>query len=146
MKTCPHCGELIGDNVKECFKCHYNFTYERIISQEERTREREKSQKAMDNRIEQNKILEQQKEEQIKNNSLYEYKTVIVNDNTDGTADETKIQSVLSEYSRKGWRLHSIFTNEIGKCSSGAFVGFINGSINSTIDQTILIFERCIRK
>ena len=35
MKTCPKCKELIGDNVNECFKCHYNFSYGRIINQEE---------------------------------------------------------------------------------------------------------------
>lgn len=25
MKTCPSCGELVGDTVKTCFKCHYTF-------------------------------------------------------------------------------------------------------------------------
>ena len=27
MKKCPNCGELIGDNVSECFNCHYNYIY-----------------------------------------------------------------------------------------------------------------------
>ena len=35
MKKCPNCGELIGDNVSECFNCHYNYIYKRIITQQE---------------------------------------------------------------------------------------------------------------
>ena len=25
MKSCPNCGELLGDSVKVCFKCRYDF-------------------------------------------------------------------------------------------------------------------------
>lgn len=25
MKTCPKCGELVGDNVRKCFNCNYDF-------------------------------------------------------------------------------------------------------------------------
>ena len=152
MKTCPKCKELIGDNVNECFKCHYNFSYGRIITQEERKKEREKEQKL----YEQKKILEQQKneqiklfqqqmEEQIKNNPLYEYETIVINDNSDGTVNTKQIQDTLLEYSKAGWRLHSIFTNEIGKSTVGAFIGFVGSNVNATIDQTIIIFERCIK-
>ena len=42
MKKCPNCGELIGDNVSECFNCHYNYIYKRIITQQERKIERDK--------------------------------------------------------------------------------------------------------
>lgn len=33
MKTCPHCGEIIGDSLEICFKCKYNFKYNRIITE-----------------------------------------------------------------------------------------------------------------
>ena len=156
MKTCPKCKELIGDNVNECFKCHYNFSYGRVITQEERIKEREKAQKEKDEIYEQIKVSEQQKneqiklfqqqrEEQLKNNPLYEYETVVINDNSDGTANSKQIQDTLLEYSKAGWRLHSIFTNEVGKSTVGAFIGFIGSNVNATIDQTILVFERCIR-
>ena len=152
MKTCPKCKELIGDNVNECFKCHYNFSYGRIITQEERKKEREKEQKLYEQKMvseqqknEQIKLFQQQMEEQIKNNPLYEYETIVINDNSDGTVNTKQIQDTLLEYSKAGWRLHSIFTNEIGKSTVGAFIGFIGSNVNATIDQTIIIFERCIK-
>ena len=152
MKTCPKCKELIGDNVNECFKCHYNFSYGRIITQEERKKEREKEQKLYEQKKiseqqknEQIKLFQQQMEEQIKNNPLYEYETIVINDNSDGTVNTKQIQDTLLEYSKAGWRLHSIFTNEIGKSTVGAFIGFIGCNVNATIDQTIIIFERCIK-
>ena len=37
MKTCPKCGELLGDNVKSCFKCQYNFAMGRVLTQQERS-------------------------------------------------------------------------------------------------------------
>ena len=152
MKTCPKCKELIGDNVNECFKCHYNFSYGRIITQEERKKEREKEQKLYEQKMaseqqknEHIKLFQQQIEEQIKNNPLYEYETIVINDNSDGTVNTKQIQDTLLEYSKAGWRLHSIFTNEIGKSTVGAFIGFIGSNVNATIDQTIIIFERCIK-
>ena len=152
MKTCPKCKELIGDTVNECFKCHYNFSYGRIITQEERKKEREKEQKLYEQKRmseqqknEQIKLFQQQMEEQIKNNPLYEYETIVINDNSDGTVNTKQIQDTLLEYSKAGWRLHSIFTNEIGKSTVGAFIGFIGSNVNATIDQTIIIFERCIK-
>ena len=152
MKTCPKCKELIGDNVNECFKCHYNFSYGRIITQEERKKEREKEQKLYEQKKiseqqknEQIKLFQQQMEEQIKNNPLYEYETIVINDNSDGTVNTKQIQDTLLEYSKAGWRLHSIFTNEIGKSTVGAFIGFVGSNVNATIDQTIIIFERCIK-
>ena len=84
-------------------------------------------------------------EEQIKNNPLYEYETIVINDNSDGTVNTKQIQDTLLEYSKAGWRLHSIFTNEIGKSTVSAFIGFIGSNVNATIDQTIIIFERCIK-
>lgn len=36
MKTCPNCGELLGDSVKDCFKCHFNFEVKRVLTSEER--------------------------------------------------------------------------------------------------------------
>lgn len=144
MKTCPKCGELIGDDVKECFNCHYNYTYGRIINPAEIARERERAQQAIQQKIASREVREQRREAQLQKNPKYEYETVVINDLSSGEADSDTIQKTLSEYSEEGWRLHSIFTNEIGKSSATAIVSFLGMSINATIDQTILIFERCI--
>lgn len=146
MKKCPKCGEYIGDSVNECFNCHYHYSYGRIIKPNEIKNERIKSEKMVQQEIEKKEILEKQKQEQICKNPLFEYETVIINDNTDGTVDEFKLQTTLREYSEGGWRLHTIFTNEIGKTTSAVSVGYIGGGINATIEQTVLIFERCIKQ
>lgn len=45
MKTCINCGELIGDNADECFKCHYNYKYKRVISPQEIRQKREQEER-----------------------------------------------------------------------------------------------------
>ena len=54
-----------------------------------------------------------------------------------GKFDQDKVQHLINNYAMNGWRLHSAFTNEVGK---NAALG-----INATINQTVLIFERCIK-
>lgn len=112
MKICPNCGELLGDSVKECFKCHCNYAYE--------------AQKK-----------EEAKREQLSKNQLFEYKVIIIEDLPSGEVDNMKIQRTLDEWSEKGWRLHSIYSSEIGKNAIAV--------VNATINQTVMIFERCIK-
>ena len=46
MKQCPNCEELVGDDVKECFNCHYNFIYKRVMNPNEVTAATGKRRKA----------------------------------------------------------------------------------------------------
>lgn len=108
MKTCPNCGELLGDSVKECFKCHYSYKYK-----------------------------EDAKREQLSKNSLFEYKVIVIEDLPSGEVNTIKIQQTLDEWSEKGWRLHSVYSSEIGKNAIAV--------VNATINQTVMIFERCIK-
>lgn len=132
MKTCPKCGELLGDGVEVCFHCQYSYKEKRVITDEERQRKRE-----------QQDLRKEQREIQLANNPLFEYKVVVVNDFSNGEIDWNEVQGVLSDYAGEGWRLHSIFANEIGKkglkFSSSGFVG------EAAIEQTVLVFERCIK-
>lgn len=127
MKTCPNCGELLGDAVKECFKCHYN--YEEVSKRKE----------------EESKLKDEAKKDQLSKNPLFEYKVIVINDLSNGQVDNIKIQEALDEWSEKGWRLHTIFSSEIGKNSTGVSIASFGSITNATIDQTILIFERCIK-
>ncbi len=129
MKQCPNCGELIGDNANECFKCHYNYSYGRVVTSREDRNEFE--------------AIKQQ--EQKEGKAHYEYKVEVINDCSTGEINAAELQRLLAEYSLRGWRLHSVFTNEVGKNSGGVAVSFLGLSVNATIDQTILIFERCIK-
>lgn len=36
MKECPNCKELIGDDVKLCFNCNYNFALRRVMTSAEK--------------------------------------------------------------------------------------------------------------
>lgn len=156
MKTCPECGELLGDSVNLCFKCCYNFQLERKMTQDEREKEREKEQQKQ-TEIERQKAeterlkaeIETQKANekriQLSKNPLFEYKVVIINNLETGEVNEIQMQITLNTYAENGWKLHSVFNNELGKTSSSVAVGFLGTTVNATIDQTVLIFERCIK-
>ena len=143
MKRCPNCEELLGDSVRECFNCHYNYSYGRVITSQEIKKEREKSEKEL--KIKQQTRNERAKQEQIKRNPLYEYKVETVNDETTGGINSEKLQHLLSEYSSNGWRLHSALTNELGKNVTATSSSHMGMSVNAAIGQTVLIFERCIK-
>ena len=156
MQTCPNCGELLGDSVKVCFKCHYSFTHKRVITNDEYASQKNQQMEDLKKREEE---LERKKEEfkrkeelknglkkeQLPKNPLFEYQVIVINDLPDGQVNYIKIQETLNEWSDKGWRLHSVYSSEIGKNSTAvSILGF--GSItNATIDQTVMIFERCIK-
>lgn len=121
MKTCPNCGELCGDDVKKCFNCFYEF-----------------------------EIPEQEVEDQINAvisiNDIYEYDVVSLNDTKHGSSDLVALQEILSEHGRNGWRLVNTVTNELGHNSSSVSLCGMTSKTNATIDQIILIFERCVKR
>ncbi len=135
MKTCPNCGELLGDSVNVCFSCKYNFQLRRVIMNEEEKRglQQRKNEK------------EECKKNQLSKNPLYEYQVVIVNNLETGEVNLEEMQQTLNYWSEAGWKLHSVFNNELGKTSSTIHLGFLGTNVNATIDQTVMIFERCIK-
>lgn len=146
MKNCPNCGELLGDSVKECFKCHYSYLHGRVITSQESRNIKEQEEKKREVIEKQKEMLERQRELQIKKNALYEYKVEVVNDLETGEINNTVIQHTIDNYSSKGWRLHTAFVNEVGKNATSSSIGFLGLSINATICQTVLVFERCIKE
>ena len=138
MKTCPNCNEIVGDSAEICFNCSYNFKYKQILTKEEK--------KQLERDEENQRIIKQNEANiQILKNPLFEYKVIAVNNLSDGQIDLSQIQMALDIWSEKGWRLHSIFNNELGKTSSAVSIGIIGTSVNATIDQTVMVFERCIK-
>ena len=89
--------------------------------------------------------MEEIKRNQLSKNPIFEYKLIVINDLLSGVIDERAIQDTLSEWSKKGWRLHTMFSSEIGKISTGISMAGFGSITNATIDQTVLIFERCIK-
>lgn len=138
MKTCPYCGELLGDSVSLCFKCRYSFKSRRVLTKEDLIQLKQEEEKQKHDR-------EEHKQLQIVKNPLYEYKVIVINNLADGQINQAQMQITLDEWSEKGWRLHSVFNNELGKTSSAMSIGILGTSVNATIDQTVVIFERCIK-
>ena len=73
----------------------------------------------------------------------YEYKTVVINDNSDGGVWADTISSTLNNLALDGWRLVSSYTNELGHNSKPGSV--LSAGTNATIDEHIFILERFIK-
>lgn len=118
--NCPICGQLITSTTEICPHCD-------AILKNSPTRGQNELVNIYNNRF-----------EQYLKNSMYEYKIETVMDSAVlGKFDQDNTQHIINNYAMNGWRLHTAFTNEVGK---NAALG-----INATINQTILIFERCIK-
>lgn len=142
MKTCPNCKELIGDNAISCFNCYYDFNSKKVTSPQ---KERENKEKLIADELKHKEELKVQKEMQLSLNPNYEYKVEYINDDSNGSLDTRELQIILNNYAYDGWKLHSICINEIGKTGAGAATSFLGLAINATIDQTIIVFERCVK-
>ena len=144
MKECPNCHELVGNSVKICFNCHYDFSLGRVVDSS-RIAEERRNEVLRIQQLKENQREEIKKRNLLYLNSEYEYKTVVINDLITGEINSEKLQKTLESYALNGWRLHSVFTNEVGRNSGGSFTSFQGVSINAAIVQTIFIFERRIK-
>ncbi len=71
-----------------------------------------------------------------------EYAVETVIDSFSGGTNKNELQNLLNKYSKDGWRLKNIYTNELGHNSSSISIGGSTAGTNATIDQIVLIFER----
>lgn len=122
--NCPECKGPISDKAIKCPHCGYPM--------------RSMIYKAIDD---QQKVREQQ----LWNNPFYEYMVEVLLDNPNGTVDDDQLQETLDYYAGLGWRLHSVFSSEIGKDETSIGIRGIRSGVNSTIEQIVLIFERCVK-
>lgn len=120
QKKCPICSKKSSYECEVCSNCGYIFTTNEVMYSE-------------------NDIAEiyNHKAEQVKNNPFYEYDYVVIPNNSDGSVNKEQISKVINEHSRQGWRVVTMYSNEIGK---NAIAG-----INATACEDIILFERCIK-
>ena len=71
-------------------------------------------------------------------NEFYEYDVVTIINQDHGCIDKERMMRVLSSHASQGWRLHSVYSNELGK-NAIRLLGF---GTNSTACEDVLIFER----
>ncbi len=136
MKNCPKCNELLGIYAEKCFKCGFDFTGRSRQSENDKmwATIAMKTQEVMDIRDEKIAALRRQI------NDSYEYAVEIVTDNELGGTDLEVLDATLKRYASQGWRLINTFTNELGE--NAHFDPVKRVTINSTMDQIVLIFER----
>lgn len=73
-----------------------------------------------------------------------EYKAISVFDEK-GMVNADNLTDIMNLMGLEGWRLKTAVTNEVGKNASSVGINGISVGTNSTVDQTVLIFERTIK-
>ena len=74
-------------------------------------------------------------------NVMYEYAIERIMD-AQGSTDVRHVSDVMNSYANKGWRVKTVFTNELGHNSSEIGIGGIRSGVNYTSDEVVIIFER----
>ena len=71
----------------------------------------------------------------------YEYDVVTIVNTYDGSVNKDSIKKILNDYASKGWKLHTVYSNELDKNA----VSLLGIKINETASEDVLIFERRIQ-
>lgn len=123
IKICPVCNKRANYAVSICPDCNYKFNLDTKLNQKEVAQ------------------IYNERIAQYTKNPFYEYDYVIVPNNSDGTTNKEQINQVLISHATQGWRLVTMYSNEIGKnVITVAGVG-----TNVTICEEVMVFERCIK-
>lgn len=126
MIKCPRCGMWNEEYTERCVAC--NTTLELTDEQKREL------------------ILEDRQKVIEKYGKIYEYQVERIVDNNRGATNIDIMEQTIFRMAIDGWRLHTVFTNELGR-NQQTFSGhgMANGT-NETIDEVVLIFEREIKK
>lgn len=127
LKKCPICKKNVNYDTEICSDCGFVFN---VVSP-----------------IEYNEIAKiyNERQEQYKKNLFYEYDFVVVPNKSDGSTDKERIQEIITSHSMQGWRLITMYSNEIGKNSMSVAVAGVGGETNTTVCEDVMVFERCIK-
>lgn len=127
LKKCPVCKKNVNYDTEICSDCGFAFN---VID----TVEFQEIAKIYNARL-----------EQIKKNPYYEYDYVVVPNLSDGSTNKERIEEIVSNHAMQGWRLITMYSNELGKNSMGVAVGGVGGGTNTTMCEDVMVFERCIK-
>lgn len=127
LKKCPVCKKNVNYNTEICSDCGFVFNSVSPITFSEISK------------------IYNERQEQYKKNPFYEYDYVVVPNKSDGSTDKEHIQEVITNHAMQGWRLVTMYSNELGKNSMGVAVAGVGGGTNTTMCEDIIIFERCIK-
>ncbi len=124
LKKCPICKKNVNYNTEICSDCGYAFENAYIVEYKEIAK------------------IYNERREQYRKNPFYEYDYIVVSNRADGTTDREAITEIIQGHAMQGWRLVTMYSNEIGTNEiSVAGIGS-----NVTMCEDILVFERCIKE
>lgn len=63
-------------------------------------------------------------------------------DEKNGGFSAFKLELVINYYYENGWKLYKIFTNTLGVNSQNTSINGFGVGNNSTIEETVVVFER----
>ena len=69
---------------------------------------------------------------------FYEYDVVTIINVNGGQVDKERMMRVLATHAQQGWRLHTMYSNELGKNA----IMVMGLGVNATASEDVLIFER----
>ena len=127
LKKCPVCKKNVNYDSEICSDCGFAFNVVAAMEYKEIA-------KIYNARL-----------EQIKKNPYYEYDYVVVPNLSDGSTNKERIEEVINNHAMQGWRLITMYSNELGKNSMGVAVGGVGGGTNTTMCEDVMVFERCIK-
>lgn len=127
FKKCPICKKNVNYDAEICSDCGFAFNVVDVIEYQEIAK------------------IYNARFEQIKKNPYYEYDYVVIPNMPDGSTNKELIQDVIDSHAMQGWRLVTMYSNEIGKNSIGVSIASVGGGTNSTMCEDIMVFERCIK-
>ncbi len=127
LKKCPVCKKNVNYDAEICSDCGFAFNVVDVIEYQEIA-------KIYNARL-----------EQIRKNPFYEYDFLVVPNMSDGSTNKERIQEVIVSHAMQGWRLVTMYSNELGKNSMGVAVAGVGGGTNTTMCEDVMVFERCIK-
>ncbi len=127
LKKCPVCKKNVNYDTEICSDCGFAFNVVDVIGYQEIAK------------------IYNERWKQIKKNPFYEYDYVVVPNMSDGSTNKECIQEVIASHAMQGWRLVTMYSNELGKNSMDVAVAGVGGGTNTTMCEDVLVFERCIK-
>lgn len=127
LKKCPVCKKNVNYDTAICSDCGFAFDIVDVIEYQEIA-------KIFNARL-----------AQIKKNPYYEYDYVVVPNLSDGSTNKERIEEVITSHAMQGWRLITMYSNELGRNSMGVAVVGVGGGTNTTMCEDVMVFERCIK-
>lgn len=123
MKTCPNCGELLGDRADQCFNCNYSFNLRRVITREEIAEKRRREEAAREEairrdeesriRVEKERVQQEKRKEEFEkrrsdflvttgfdfqNHNITKYCGIVTSVIAMGTGPLTELSAAVSDF------------------------------------------------